>query len=74
MTDTIVHKWIDLAALRVLLGEGADKIGYQSRYYHRYISLGTIEFDLDTDGATVTIRKRGKGLLARYQIISHPSL
>ena len=71
MTDTTVNKWVDLATLRVLLGQKADKISYQSRYYSRFISLDTIEFDIDR---VTTIRKRGKGLLARYQIISHPSL
>ena len=70
MTDTTVNKWVDLATLRFLLGQKADKISYQSRYYSRYLCADTIEFDID--GAT--IRKRGKGRLARYQISNPPSL
>jgi hypothetical protein len=69
MTDnTTVNKWVDLTAICTRFDRNVQQIGNIARYYSRYVAADTIDFEIDG----VTIRKVGKGKLARYRVISNP--
>lgn len=66
--NTSVAKWVDLTTICNHFGYSNERVGNIARIKFRYVGADTIEFEID--GAT--IRKVGKGRLARYRIISNP--
>jgi hypothetical protein len=68
MTDSIaINKWVDLTAICTQFGYSVQQVSNIARTKFRYVAADTIEFDIDG----VTIRKVGKGKVARYRIISN---
>ena len=68
MTDDTVSKWVDLTAICTRFDLNVQQVGNIARYYCRYVAADTIEFEIDG----VTVRKVGKGKLARYRVIPNP--
>lgn len=76
MTDDTVSKWVDLTAICTRFNRNSQQVGNIARYYCRYVAADTISQgegyanDFEIEG--VTIRKVGKGKLARYRVIPNP--
>jgi hypothetical protein len=69
MTEKIIdNKWVDMTEICIRFDLNVQQVGNIARTKFRYVAADTIEFDLDG----VTIRKVGKGKLARYRVISNP--
>jgi hypothetical protein len=62
------NKWLGMTDICSRFEMTNDRVGNIARTKSRYVDSQTVEFEIDG----VTIRKVGKGRLARYKIISNP--
>ena len=61
---------MDLSALCILVNHTPDQICRYAMDYSRFVSAVEVDFEI----GDVTVRKRGKGKLAKYQVSTPPSL